>query len=685
MKSNFPETKIKNIKENIHGAIVPDFYRWLENSNSPEVKMWDKKQNNYAKKILNKISGRNILKKEFRKNLSFDSVGIPLPKANRYFFTRHKGLQNQPVLYAKDKIDGKERVIIDLNKLSKSGAIALDWWYPSNDGAFIAYGLSKNGDENSTLFIKDVVSGKNLADKIPNTGFCDIAWLPDNTGLYYTRMPALGSVPKGEEYYNQRVYFHKIGASYKKDPIIFGEGRAKEDSFGVDISADGRFLLVTAHQGWSKNEIYLLDRQKNEWTTVVKGKNAIFKAVIHRDSIYILTSYESPNFRVCSISISKAKEGINLWKTIIKESKYPIKEFKIVSDNIFVLTTKNVASCLNVFTLVGKFTRKIKTASLATINYLTAEREGKELFFDIQSFVIPKKIIRINISDLNTSVWDEVDFAINPDDYNVRQVWYKSKDKTKIPMFIIHKKDVVYNRENPTLLTGYGGFAINLEPYFMPDIIPFLNRGGIYAVANIRGGGEFGEEWHRAGMLNKKQNSFNDFITAAEYLIKNRYTNPEKLAIEGASNGGLLVAAVSIQRSDLFRVSIARVPLFDMIRYEKSLIGRLWNKEYGSVENKKQFKYLYKYSPYHNIKKDIFYPAMLITAGEKDARVDPFHAKKMCASFQVANSSDLPVLLRIESKSGHGQGKSLNKFIEESVDVWSFIFWQLGLLKDKYK
>ena len=684
-KNLFPKTKIKNIKENIHGTIVPDFYRWLENSNSQEVKKWSKEQNQYTQSVLNKIPIRNTLKKELKKYLAIDSMGVPVPKKERYFFTEQKGLQNQPTFYIQEKVDGKKRELVDVNKLSRNGNVALDWWYPSTDGVFVAYGISNNGDEKSTLFIKNAVTGKTLSDKIPHTEFCDIAWLPDNAGFYYTRKPAYDDVSKGEEGYHQRIYFHKIGANYKDDPIIFGEGRAKEDSFGVDLSTDGRFLFVAVHQGWSKNEIYLLDRQKNKWITVIKGIKATFRAVVHRGNIYILTNYKSPNFRICVIPIDRAGEGLATWRTIIEEGEYPIKDFKFISDKIFILTTKNVASKLDVFRLNGKFLREIKIPPFSVIDYLTAESEGDELFFDLQSFFIPRIIYRINVLNLSVSVWNKVDSIINVDNYNVRQILYESKDETKVPMFVVCRNEVICNGKNPTLLTGYGGFSVSFEPYFMPGIIPFLDRGGVYVVANIRGGNEFGEAWHKSGMLFKKQNSFDDFIAAAEYLIENKYTNSRKLAIEGASNGGLLIASVLSQRPDLFHAAVAEAPLFDMIRYEKSLIGKLWVSEYGSIENKKQFKYLYNYSPYHNLRGGVAYPAILIIAGKQDARVDPFHSRKMCASFQRATVSILPVLLRMESQSGHGAGKALSKIIDEYMDIWSFVFWQLGLLDDSLK
>ena len=678
----YPKTKIKDVAESIHGIKVDDFYRWLENVDSLQTKKWSKKQNQLTRRILNKIPNRSNLKKEFKKVLSFDSISAPLPRKNKYFFTKQLNLQNQPVLFAREKINGKPRVLVDPNKLSKKGALSLDWWYPSKDGSLVAYGLSKDGDEKSALFIKNVLTGKNLSDKIPYASFCNLTWLPDSSGFYYTRMPIPGTVPAGDEYYYQRVYFHKIGENYKNDPVIFGEGREKEDEFGVELSADGRFLLVTAYKGWVQTDIYLFDRQENKWITVVENIKAIFQATIHRGFIYILTNHECPNYKVCAVSLKDSRKGKNYWKTIIKEKKYPIQEICLVSDYLFILTLENVVSRLKTFTLKGKFLRDIespdKTFNLASISSLNFEEEGDELFFSSQSFFDPSTIYRVKIPEFSVSVWKKISFSIKTNHYKAKQVWYNSKDGTTIPMFILYKKRINYNSRNPVLLTAYGGFSVSLDPYFMPQIIPFLDRGGVYVIANIRGGGEFGETWHKSGMLDKKQNSFDDFISAAEWLINNRYTNSKKLAIEGGSNGGLLIAAVLTQRPDLFRVAVANVPLFDMIRYEKSLIGRLWNKEYGSVENKKQFKYLLKYSPYHNIKKGLAYPALLINVGEKDARVDPFHAKKMCAVFQQSTTSNLPILIRIKTKSGHGFGKPLDQTIEEYTDTWGFVFDQLG-------
>lgn len=680
----YPKTKIKNVSEIIHGIKVNDPYRWLENSNSFEVKKWSKKQNKLARKILDKILDRKYLKKRFQKLLSYDSISVPLVRQGKYFFIKHHGLQNQPVLFVK-KNGGKENIIIDPNKLSKNGKISLDWWYPSKDGSLVAYGLSKNGDENSVLYIKNVESGKDLLDKIPYTSSCDIAWLPDLTGFYYTRMPIPGTVPAGEEYYYQKVYFHKIGTSYKNDLIIFGEKREKEDGFSVELSKDGCFLLVTAYKGWVQTDIYLFDRRENKWITVVEDIKAIFKATIYRDSIFILTNYKSPNYKICAISLKNAGKGIKFWKTVIKEERYPIEEFRPVSDYLFVLTMKNVISTFDVFTLNGKFIRNIKTphniSLLSSIYSLNSEEDGGELFFGSQSFFNPSIVYRMEIPKFKISIWGKTDFPIEMADYKVRQVWYKSKDNIFIPMFVLYKKRINRNRKNPVLLTGYGGFSVSLTPYFAPEIIPFLDKGGIYAIANIRGGGEFGENWHKLGMLNKKQKSFDDFISAAEWLIKNKYTKSQKLAIQGGSNGGLLVVAALVQKPWLFRAAIANVPLFDMIRYEKSLIGQLWNKEYGSVKNKKEFLNLLKYSPYYNIRKGIAYPAIMINVGENDTRVDPFHAKKMCASFQQNTASDLPVILRVESKSGHGFGKSLSVFIEEYTDTWGFVFQELGLDK----
>lgn len=685
-KIKYPRTKIENITEYLYGNTVNDPYRWLEKSDSIEVKKWDKKQNQYAHKVLNKIPHRGALKKEFEKNLSVDLIEIPLHKNGRIFFMKHTKLNNQPILYTQGSLNGKCEILINPNSLSKEGGTALDWWYPSEDGSLLAYGLSKDGAEDSTLFILDVKTKKKLNDRIFNVRHCDIAWLSDNTGFYYTRKPIPGTVAWGDEHYYQRIYFHKIGTDYKNDPVVFGERRSKEDLFLIELSSDGQFLLVTAHQGWINTNIYILDRYKNEWITLIEKIDANFYATLHRGFIYIKTNYKSSNYTIHSVPIEKAGMGMNAWKTIIKEGTYPIQKFQIFSHYLAITTIENVIYRLKIFTLDGKFLKEIKLPQ-GSISNLSAGNESEELFFDFESFFTPLTIYKIKSPSLITSVWQKIDNHINRSSYQIKQIWYKSGNGTRVPLFLIYKKNsnkkFIRNGNNPTLLTGYGGFSGSLTPYFIPSIVPFLERGGLYAIANIRGGGEFGEKWHKAGMLDKKQNSFNDFIKAAEWLIKHRYTNKEKLTIQGISNGGLLIAAVLVQRPDLFQAAVAQVPFFDMLRFEKSFIGRLCIQEYGDPGNKKQFLNLIKYSPYHNLRKNIAYPAILIATGKNDTRIDPFHARKMCASFQQATISHRPVLLRIETNSGHGVDKPLVLTIKELVDIWSFIFWQLGILKYK--
>src|SRR3989344_4707460 len=435
----YPKTKIKNVAESIHGIKVEDSYRWLENPNSLQTKDWNKKQNQLTRRIFNKIPSRNNLKKEFKKVLSFDSISAPLPRKNRYFFTKQLNLQNQPVLFAREKINGGSHVLIDPNKLSQKGVISLDWWYPSKDGSLVAYGLSKDGDEKSTLFIKNVLTGKDLSDKIPYASFCDLTWIPDSFGFYYTRMPIPGTVPAGDEYYYQRVYFHKIGEDYKNDPIVFGEGREKEDEFGVELSADSRFLLVTAYKGWVQTDIYLFDRQENKWITVVENIKSIFQATIHRGFIYILTNHESPNYKVCAVSLKDSRKGKNYWKTIIKEKKYPIQEICLVSDYLFTLTLENVVSRLKTFTLKGKFLRDIefhdKTFNLASICSLNSEEEGDELFFSSQFFFDPSTIYRVKIPEFSVSVWEKISFPIKTNHYKAKQVWYNSNLGTPYSFF----------------------------------------------------------------------------------------------------------------------------------------------------------------------------------------------------------------------------------------------------------
>ncbi len=674
MHIRYPNTPRRTVTETLHGVKIADPYRWLERAKSARVQRWTRQQNHLTQTALHALPGRSSCRKELTKYLSIDAIGVPVPRKGNLFFTRHDGRQNQSKLCVQRGARGKARTLLDPNRLAKNGSLALAWWEPSPDGSRIAYGLMQHGNENSTLFVLDVHSGKNVAESIPNVMFCDLVWLPDASGFYYTRMPARGTVRLGEEFYHQRVFFHTLGKDPRTDPVVFGVGRAKEDVFGVELSRDGRYLLVTVYQGWAKTELYLFDRQQHHWTCVVKGKQANFFATLHRHALYVLTSDGSPKYAIRAVPLRDAGRQPRYWSTIIPEGRYPIEAFHLVRDRLFVVRTKNVLSHLSVYSLRGKLCKEVHLGTKGSIETMSADPEGDTLFFGFESFFLPPTIFQIHHATLRVSVWKRVATGLRPKSFVTEQVWYRSNDGSRIPMFLVHKKNLVLRSTTPILLTGYGGFGLSMKPYCRRSIIPFLRYGGVYAVANVRGGGEFGEAWHRAGIREKKQNSIDDFLAAAEWLITQGYTSPKRLAIEGGSNGGLLVTAVLTQRPELFRAVIADVPLCDMLRYEHSRFARRWACEYGSVADKRFFLALLRYSPYHAVKKGSAYPAVLVSSGEQDSRVDPFHSRKMTAALQHATVSGLPVLLHVDTTSGHGTGKPFSAVVEESVDMWSFLY-----------
>jgi prolyl oligopeptidase len=683
----YPSTKVDPVVEKIHGVEIVDPYRWLEDGASPAVKEWTEKENAYTQSVLDKLPGRDKIHARLSALLDIGSLSTPEPAKGKYFYTKRDGKQNQPILYVRDGLHGKDRVLLDPNELDKEGTTALDWWYPTRDGSLLAYGLSKNGSEQSTLHIRDVSSDKDLPDRIERTRYCSLAWTPDGKGFYYTRYPPVGSVPKGEENYHHHVFFHALGDDPLKDRKVFGEGRAAEDMPGVALSPDGRWLVVTEAQGWAKTEVYYADlnaqvsRLGTVFHPLVEKVDATFSVIPRNDRFYVQTNENSPRSHVLEVDPVHPLPR-DKWKEVIPEGKDVLENFAVVGDVIVGQYMEKASSRLRLFDRAGKLLQEVPLPTLGTLAGLGAEDDGDELLFGFQSFTRPQSIYRLDLkkpAEAKPELWGQVEADIDFTQYEVEQVTYPSKDKTPITMFLGHKKGLKLDGNNPTLLYGYGGFNVSLTPSFGASRFLFLERGGVLAIANLRGGGEYGEEWHQAGMLGKKQNVFDDFLGAAEWLIEHKYTNCDKLAIQGGSNGGLLMGAALTQRPDLFKAVVCQVPLLDMLRYHKFLIARLWIPEYGSADNAEQFKWLYAYSPYHHVKDGTAYPAVLIEAAESDGRVDPLHARKMTARLQAATSSDQPILLRLETKAGHGQGKPRAKVVEELTDVWSFLFSQLGM------
>ena len=673
-------TRADDVVDEIHGTRVPDPYRWLEDGQGDEVHRWVEAQNAYTRALLDARPGRAAVRRRLEDLLSIGTLTAPVPRRGRYFYTRREGKQNQPILYVRDSLKGKDRVLLDPNTLSPDGTAAIDWWYPSGDGALLAYGVSTSGDEKSTLRVIDAGTGKALPDVIPHTRYCSLGWLPDHSGFYYTRYPVPGEVPPDQENYNRHVFFHRLGSDWTKDPKVFGDKRRPEEIIELNVSPDGGYLAVWALEGWSRSDLYVKDlkQEGSPFVTVAEGIDAIFQGGVVGDTLYLLTNWEAPRYRLFAVDPKRPQR--DHWRLLIAESDAVLSEAHYASGKIVALYLKDASSRLALHAAAdGRKIRDIVLPALGTIEGLAAQHDGREVFFGFTSFTVPPSVYRIDLKSGSAALWEKVKADLDLSALEVEQVFYPSKDGTKVSMFLVHRKGLRRDGRNAVVLYGYGGFNISMTPSFSRALVLWLERGGVYAVANLRGGGEYGEDWHRAGMLDRKQNVFDDYLAAAQWLIEKKYTGADRLAIYGGSNGGLLVGAALTQRPELFRAVVCAVPLLDMVRYHNFQIAKLWVPEYGTAEDPAQFRFLYDYSPYHRVKENTAYPAVLLTTAESDSRVDPMHARKMAARLQKATTSDRPVLLRTETRAGHGIGKPLTKQVDEATDTWSFLLWQLGI------
>jgi prolyl oligopeptidase len=678
-----PKTEKRPLEETMHGVKIVDNYRWLEDGNSPDTQKWVAEEMAYTQSVLDPLPGRDAIHKRLTELLSIGSITQPEIGGKYYFYTRREGMQNQPVLYVREGVEGKDRVLLDPNQLAADGTIALDWYHASENGRYLAYGTSPSGSEMSTLHILETKTGKLLPDTIERTRACSIAWMHDNSGFYYTRYPKKGDVPEGQEMYNRHVFYHDLGTDPETDLPIFGEGRDPEDWPSVSLDNDGRLLLISVSQGWTKTELFLMDlKAGTPPTRITTGKNFLYSGSIYNGRLYIVTNEDAPRYRMFMAEAGNYERDD--WTEIIPQTEAVLQGAALWGGKIFAQYEQNASSQLRLFDLEGKVISDIHLPALGTVFGSEGKWNHDEIFYGFVSFTVPPTVYRYDLKTGSASVWAKVDApSIDPSAYEVQQEWYHSKDGTKVPMFVVYKKGLKKDGHNPTLLTGYGGFNISMLPSFSRTAYLWMEHGGIYAVANLRGGAEFGEDWHRAGMLDKKQNVFDDMIAGAEHLIAEKYTDKDHLAIQGGSNGGLLMGAMITQRPDLFRAVVCQVPLLDMLRYQYFQIAKLWIPEYGSSDNAEQFKWLYAYSPYHHVKAGTEYPAVLFMTADTDTRVDPMHAKKMAALMQDeaenGKSRTRPILLRIETKAGHGAGKPVTKQIEEFTDIYSFLFWQLGM------
>lgn len=682
------KTRKVDVTDDFFGTQVNDPYRWLEKNNR-NVRRWVDRQNKNSEIILKKTADRDLIRNRLERLYRIDSIGIPFRYGSRYFFQERKADKDLISLYVQEGLSGMPRILIDANILSEDKSTVISEWFPSNDGKLLAYGLSESANDQSSIRIMNVDTGENLPDFIPAEVYpclnTPLTWNPDGSGFWYTRrMP---DAPQGEEKFHQKIYYHELGIDYLLDPMIFGDDIPKEATAWINVSIDGRYLLISIfHSSDSTNrtDLYLLELKNKArgFVPIIKGIEAEFLATIHRNMIFMLTNYEAPLGKIQCINIDTAlKDGVipTECRTIIPESENKIESFNLIKDSLFVETLENIHSVFNRYNLDGEFISEIPFPTLGSLISTSYMEEGDELFFYFSSFLIPGEIYCLDLITGQIKLFKKIDIGINADNFKVKQVWYSSKDGTKIPMFLIHKKRLERNGNNPVLLYGYGGFDVSITPTFDRDAIPFIENGGIYAIANIRGGGEFGENWHESGIQDKKQNVFDDFIAAAEWLVKKNYTNSGRLAISGWSNGGLLTAVLTVQRPDLFKVAIIGAPVIDMLRFQLFFGGRHWIADYGCAEDPKMFKHLLAYSPYHNVIDGTKYPAVLIITATNDDRVHPMHAYKMAARLQEANVSANPILLLVETKAGHGSAPAISRLIETQADTWGFIFDQLDM------
>jgi prolyl oligopeptidase len=675
---HYPETRVVDVVEILHGEPVADPYRWLEDGQSLETRDWTAHQNALTESYLAAVPARERIRRRLDELLGIGVLSVPTPIRGRYFYSRRDGRQNQPVLYWRDGVQGEDRVAVDPNALNATGTTALDWYYPSEDGRLLAYGLSEDGSEQSVLHVLELDTGRHLSDQIDRVRAAAVAWLPDNSGFYYSRYPAPGQVPAGEEPYHRAIYFHRLGADPSADPLIYQPAQ-KEYWPDVRLSPDGRWLLIGVARTFDQTDLHLKDLASDgPLIPVAENLPASFEGEIAHGRLFLRTNLDAPTYRL--YQVDPEHPGRRAWREIVPPRPDAVLEGATVAGNHLALAyLEQASSRLRLTDLEGRPIQEVSLPALGSLFGVGAEWNGREVFYGFSSYTVPPSVYRIDLVTGTSTLWKRVETDIDSARFEVRQVSYPSKDGTPISMFLVHPAGLARNGDNPTYLTGYGGFNISMTPAFSRSLLLWLEQGGVVAIPNIRGGGEYGEGWHQAGILANKQNSFDDFIGAAEWLIAQRYTRPERLAVAGGSNGGLLVGAMLTQRPELFRAVLVQVPLLDMLRYHRFLIARLWIPEYGSPDEPTPFRWLRAYSPYHHVRPGVAYPAVLLATAESDTRVDPMHARKMAARLQAATSADRPILLRLESQAGHGAGKPRSKALDELTDSWTFVFFELGV------
>ncbi len=686
-----PPTEARPVTDVLHGETIVDPYRWLEGDAkgvlTPEVNAWTDAQLAYTREVLDNLPGRKAVEARLRELMEVGAIGAPRMRGNRYFYGKREGNENQARIFVREGLSGTPKLLLDPNTLDARGLVTVSWTSPDPAGKLLAFGMYRAGDENSTLYVLDVDSGRWLADEIPGkVGSVD--WLPDSTGFFYRNLENV------KDPYSGQVMFHRLGTHPRQDVRLFRQYTKEENAKlattygpGFSASEDGRWGLLSYSTGTSTNDLWAIDLDRyfrtGEFvkTDVIVGSESTSRGTSLGDTLFLHTTDGAKNGRVVAVDLNApAHAG---WKTLVPERKdVSIRGVSLARGILAVSLLKDAATRIELYALDGKPLGELPLPGIGSA-YLSTSQDRTEAFLTYTSFNEPSGVWRVDLATKKVELWERPKVPVDPSIVEVKQVFVPSKDGTKVPMFVVHKKGLKLDGANPTLLYAYGGFNVSQTPSFSATLFPWFEAGGVYALAGLRGGGEYGDAWHEAGMLGKKQNVYDDFIAAAEWLVAQKYTKPERLAVSGGSNGGLLTGAVLTQRPELFGAVISAVPLLDMLRYQSFLMARYWIPEYGTAENPEHFRFLKAYSPYHNVKKGTKYPAVLLTAGENDSRVHPLHARKMAALLQASTASDpatKPVLLWVDREAGHGQGKPLALRVRDVADQRMFLMWQLGML-----
>jgi len=674
----YPVTQKTDTIDTYFGVQVADPYRWLEDDLSEQTKDWVKQQNEATFGYLKQIPYRDLVAERITKMWNFERFSAPYRKAGKYFYSYNDGLKNQSVLYVTDNLDQQGKVLLDPNALAADGTSALTGYSVSEDGKYLAYSISKGGSDWNEIFVKNIASGKDTTDNLKWVKFSGMSWY--NDGFYYSRYEEPKASALSEKNSAQKIYYHKIGTSQDKDVLVFQPDGDVQRFYSAGVTQDKAYLIVSESESTSGNNFRIKDLNdpKSEFIQVAKGFDSDYQVIDHLNGkLIVLTNHKAPMYKL--VAIDPKNPGEANWTDFVAQKEYVLTDVSVSQKLIFLSYLKDAKSYVEILDLDGKFLKSLELPGIGTVGGISVNKDENFGFYSFSSFTVPSVIFKYDFEKGTSEVYKQPKIDFNFTEYETTQVFYPSKDGTQIPMFLVYKKGLKLNGKNPVWLYGYGGFNISLTPSFSVSRLVWLENGGIFAMPNIRGGGEYGEKWHEAGTILQKQNVFDDFIGAAEYLIMQEYTSAGNIAVHGGSNGGLLVGAVTNQRPELFGVAIPAVGVLDMLRYHKFTIGWAWATDYGTSQNEEQFNYLFKYSPLHNIDGYKKYPAILVTTGDHDDRVVPAHSFKYIATLQEKYKGLNPMLIRIETMGGHGAGKPTAKVIEEAADMYSFAFYNLGI------